>query len=774
MMPVRFQVVYGGWVALALVLAAAALVLIWRNWRAWPGRGWPARTAPLLKLAGMALLLLMLLNPVLSEKSTRKGANDFLVLVDGGQSMEIHAGEELRAELEAAEGRPESWLNRLGEEFRVERFVVTDRMRKWPETGALRFEGQRSDLVHALEQVGERFARRPLAGVLLFTDGLATDAERLDLAKLGFRVFPVLCQTGKPIRDAGIRGVSVTASQFEDAPVTMSVSLHSEDLEGGKLKLSVRDERGEEMAREVHAVSGEVDEHVFEARFRPLRPGVTSYQVEATLEGGQEEATASNNAWTETVDRGRGPYRVLYLCGRPNWEHKFLSRALAPDPEIQLASLVRVAKREPKFVWRGRRGETGNPLFRGFQGQTSEEEPGHDQPVLIRLNMEDAEELRAGFPRDRAELFERYHAVVIDDLEADFFTAEQQSLLEAFVSVRGGSLLMLGGQESLDLGGYRRSTIGQMLPVYLDGGAAKDAPPGGARLDLTREGWLEPWVRLRRTEAEEETRLAHLPAFGSLHRLGAVKPGASILVTAAGEDEKKVPALVTQMYGEGRSAALLLGDVWRWGMESEAHREDMERWWRQVIRWLVADVPRFVEVETHWEDERLAIRAVQVRVRQKDFRPEENATVELLLRRTGEEGAEPVRLFAEPSLEEPGLYQAGIPVDRPGAYHLEARVTGEVGERMGQGEAGWSWNPSAAELAALQARPEFLEQLAAKTGGRLLGRNELDAFLGELPRMDMPVQETSIRPLWHRPSLLVLALGLFLGEWVLRRWKGGR
>ena len=38
----------------------------------------------------------------------------------------------------------------------------------------------------------------------------------------------------------------------------------------------------------------------------------------------------------------------------------------------------------------------------------------------------------------------------------------------AHVSLRGGGLLMLGGQESFASGGYDRTPIGEMLPVYLD------------------------------------------------------------------------------------------------------------------------------------------------------------------------------------------------------------------------------------------------------------------------------------------------------------------
>ena len=41
------------------------------------------------------------------------------------------------------------------------------------------------------------------------------------------------------------------------------------------------------------------------------------------------------------VHRRRGPYRLLYVSGRPNWEFKFLRRALQGEDEIELVGLIR-------------------------------------------------------------------------------------------------------------------------------------------------------------------------------------------------------------------------------------------------------------------------------------------------------------------------------------------------------------------------------------------------------------------------------------------------
>jgi hypothetical protein len=179
---------------------------------------------------------------------------------------------------------------------------------------------------------------------------------------------------------------------------------------------------------------------VFRFQLRPEKTGVLFYRLQVTARGELEkppeqtsEATLANNEAIVTVDRGNERQRVLYVSGRPNWEYKFLHRAIAEDLQTQLVGLVRIARREAKFEFRGRAGESSNPLFRGFGNQSTEEVERYDQPVLIRLGVEDEFELRDGFPKTPEELF-RYRAVIIDDLEAEFFTRDQMNLLQRFVS----------------------------------------------------------------------------------------------------------------------------------------------------------------------------------------------------------------------------------------------------------------------------------------------------------------------------------------------------
>ena len=74
-----------------------------------------------------------------------------------------------------------------------------------------------------------------------------------------------------------------------------------------------------------------------------------------------------------------------------------------------------------------------------------------------------------------------------------------------------------------------------MLPVYLDREEGVPATAGTVRMQLTREGLLQPWARLRDNENDERLRIDTMTAFDTVNRVRGLKPGASVIAT--GRDE---------------------------------------------------------------------------------------------------------------------------------------------------------------------------------------------------------------------------------------------
>ena len=776
-----------GWRLPTLIaLGLGALAVLWSyRQAAASARRWPCAA---LKLAGLVLLALCVLEPQWTTPRARPGANLFAVVADNSQGLQITdagASQTRAAQLAGLlDASRQQWPQTLADAFDVRRYAFDTRLQTAADFSTLAYDGRASALGAALETVSTRFQGRPLAGVLLFTDGNATDWAALPAQLPALPpVYPVVIGGEGPSCDLSIQQATAAQTAFEDAPVTVAAEIAGVGAAGEKFLARLIDERGQAAQSQTLTVPREGPAA---ARFqiKPDQAGLSFYKLEtrltdeaATPGGHSREATLANNQRVLVVDRGQGPYRVLYVSGRPNWEYKFLQRALKADREIDLVALLRIAKREPKFDFRGRAGESSNPLFRGFGNQAREEAGSYDQPVLVRLNTRDETELSAGFPSTAEELF-GYHAVILDDVEAAFFTAEQAALAQRFVSERGGGFLMLGGMESFAEGGYHRTPIGEMLPAYLDRTAAAGAAPrGGLAFDLDREGWLQSWARLRETEADERARLDAMPPFRVLNPVRGVKPGAGVIAVAKDGQGQPAPALMAQRFGHGRTAALTVGDFWRWGMRSAEARQDYDKAWRQLVRWLVSDVPSRVDVAARPAgDSAPGAARLQARVRDAAFKPVESASVKIEIEPVtfGAPADESARLTltAEPSLEEPGLFEAVYVPRQTGGFRARAVALNAAGAEEGRAECGWSADPAADEFRSLTPNTHLLSALAQRTGGRIIKASELDAFAQSLPSEKAPVTELISKPVWHTPWVFLLAMACLVAEWGWRRIQG--
>ncbi len=763
-----------------VMIALAVVVLLWAYTTSPLRTGWRWLAAGLKTVAFLALAF-CLLEPLVRSERPRPGANLFVLLSDASRSMDVrdaNGGATRGSKLQDALRQP-AWQARLAEVFDVRNYEFDETLRNVGSFADLKFEGQGSRLSAALQTLKQRHRDRPVAGVLLFTDGNATDVADEGFADLEWLdglppIYPILVGNQRPPRDARIGGVGVTQTLFETTPVTVRAEAAADGMNGRTLLAELLDQEGDIL--QTKDMGKVVPERRLTADFlvKPDRTGALFYQVRVrdkasprTFEEGarSDEATLDNNRRWVVAQRGKGPYRVLYVGGRPNWEFKFLRRALQADEEVELIGLLRIAKREAKFDFRGRQGERANSVFRGFDPDEEAAEQ-YDQPVLLRMGKLDEGELSDGFPKSPADLF-RYDAIILDDLEADFFTADQLNLMHRFVSVRGGGLLMLGGQESFVEGGYRNTRLDELLPVYLDP-PAEPPKQGFHRWGLTREGALQPWARTRATQDGELERLAMMPEFHVLNRVNLIKPGATVLAEAADPYGASHPALVTQRFGEGRTGAMLIGDFWRWSMRApDEHLDEAQQAWRQTVRWLVSDVPRRMDVGVQRVDNNTM--EINVKARDEEFQPLENARITLEVTRPGGE------TFAVAAMSSPdlaGQYVARYSNSDTGPYLVKATAIAPDGQVVGEGEAGWVADPEELELRTLTPNKALLEEVARRTGGQIAALDGLERLVSDLPRRKTPVSEPWVYPLWHQWYIFALAAVCLVGEWTVRRWCG--
>jgi uncharacterized membrane protein len=766
------------WPALALLLVAA--ITLWWGYARLTGPRWVRVTAFSLKAGGVVLLALALLDPLWSSRRARPGENLVLLLVDTSQSMQVKGSDGHSSAAQAFAARltreDQPWLVRLKQDFDLRSYSFDSRLEPRTSFSDLTFEGRASSLNAALKSLSTRFAGRSIAGVILLTDGIATDAP-LSAALTNLPpIYPVLPPSLTPAAEVSLARVTTTQTNFEDAPITITADATQQGFANEPLVCQLFDESGKLLETQEKLVTTAAGDTTFRFQFRPERAGLSFYKVqlaaksELNLEAAKShEATLANNVRLVQVDRGGGSFRILYVGGAPNPEHKFLARALAEDDQIELISLMRIARREPKFDFRTRAGESTNPLFRGFD-KTNEETERYDQPVFVRLGIKEERELRDGFPKTADQLF-TYHAVILDDVEAELFSSEQHTLLSRFVSERGGGLLMLGGPDSFEKGLFAKTAVADVLPVYLQ--RSTEIHPANDRTyrwELTREGWLEPWLRLRASEAEEQTRLQAMPPFRTVNRVAGIKPGASLLAVAVDASGNAQPALAVQQYGHGHAAALMVGDLWRWRLKSDPENQDLEKMWRQLIRWLAADVPGRIAVTHEWENAELTnTLRLAVRARDANYQPLDNARVTFTL--TPPDG-KVLTLEAEPSRQEAGVYETHYVPRMPGIYRALAKVVDGAGAELGQQVTGWANDPAAEEFRSLIPDRAALSDLAKRSGGETVELANLDSFAAGLAARPMKEVVHTLHPLWHTSWFFTFALACLAGEWGLRRWKG--
>jgi hypothetical protein len=262
-----------------------------------------------------------------------------------------------------------------------------------------------------------------------------------------------------------------------------------------------------------------------------------------------------------------------------------------------------------------------------------------------------------------------------------------------------------------------------------------------------------------------------MPAFHTLSGASNIKPGAVILCEAVDPSGARLPALIAQQFGRGHVAALLIGDLWRWGMQrADSNDTDFDRAWRQTVRWLVGDVPGRLQVTAQPKaDATTPTVDLTVRVRDAEYRPLDNAKVNLRVKLP--DGTD-LSLEAEPNRHESGVYSAAYTTKQTGAYRVVATATAPDGSAVGEQEAGWVAQPAADEFARLEPDRDFLNTIAKRTHGELVDGQRLSAFVSGLSFRDAPITETWTSPLWHHPFYLIAALACLTGEWTLRRKSG--
>jgi len=704
-----------------------------------------------LRIAALAVLLFSLLQPTLVLDSVVDQRNFVGVLFDDSRSMTLPGETEgTRAdflrETFGEEGSP--LVDALSERFSLRYFRFDGDLSRVQSVNELAFDGTRTNLSGALDRARESLSSVPLSGLVVFSDGATNSGAALAeaLVPLQAASIPVYtvglgAETLEP--DIQIDRVELPRAVLRGSDIVVDIPVTQRGFARQTATLIVED--GPRRLTEVPVEFTDDGETVLaRARFTLEEAGARTVRFRIPVQDG--EAVVRNNARELLLEVREDREKILYFEGEPRWEVKFLRRAVWDDENIQTVVLQRTASSK-----------------------------------YSRYDVDDGEELLGGFPRSREELF-RYRAVILGSVEASLFTPDQLDMLADFVSVRGGGLLVLGGRSALAEGGYAGTALEDVLPIVLEEAApdpraaftqvyVQPTPAGRAHpVSNIGEAILPPEAEVR-DDLDADDPWATLPYLSTMNRVVETKPGATTLLSGKTPDGEERVVLASHRYGRGKAIAFPVQDSWTWQMHATVGVEDQrhERFWQQLLRWLVEDVTE--PVRTTPERERVEEgETVPLVAEVLDSAYIEVNAAEVIATVTAPSGIETEEVLSW-TIEEDGIYRGAVTLREPGVHTIE--VSASQGEaELGASSAFVQVGPSDDEYFDASRRTASLQRVAEATGGRFYTPDTLDELPEDLQYTGGGVTLREERDLWDMPIILLLLLTLIGAEWGYRRIRG--
>jgi uncharacterized membrane protein len=725
------------WWALLLVLAVFAGIS-WLAYSRFTVASRRRNALIALRFITLWLLVLFLLRPI---RSTDDGLHDAVVpiLVDASRSMSIEDAAGQHRIDRARDLVTRTLMPALAPHFHVEVLSFGDEL-KTTTAGDLAATGRRSDLTGALAAVSDRYRGRPIAGIVLVSDGGDTGASSLPE-----RTPPVYAiGVGSPAigHDREVTSVTAAEAVFDDSRIDLAVSAvgHGQGTEPLALQLL---ENGQpiEVRRVAPVADGVPVRTVF--RVAPARGQPSVYTVEVPVAPG--EIVPENNTRSVLVQPPSRVRHVLFLEGAPGFEHSFLKRAWAADPGLDVDSIVRKGK-----------NEQGADTF------------------YIQASRSRTESLTSGYPARVEDLF-AYDALVLANVEAGQLTREQQEMTRAFVGQRGGGMLVLGAR-SFVKPGLVGTPLEEVLPLELSdrGDAVLPASSRGInRVTLTAAGEAHPVMQLGTDPEEVRKRWDATPALASAIPLGGPKPGASVLAVTGGAGGAARALVAVQRYGEGRSMVFTGEASWRWRMLLPSSDRSFDTFWRQAIRWLALGSTDPVSIVVPAGGSAGDTLAVRIVVRNAAFVPQTDATVDV--RVTAPNGrSETLRAVAVRGDNDGGTeYVARFRPAATGVFRLgvEAR---QGTAAIGSASASMLVGGADLEMTDPRLNTQLLQRVALASGGRPVAAGDATAIVDGL-RAGLPAARLAVtHDLWHNGWSFAAIVMLLAAEWLLRRRWGLR
>jgi hypothetical protein len=599
--------------------------------------------------------------------------------------------------------------------------------------------GDRSDVTGAVRTALARVRGRPVQAVVLLSDGRQVGGDTgVAAATADGSAAPVFAVSAAgPLRkDVSVVRVSLPPSQFVDETAVVRADVRATGMKGARLDVSLEPSPGAgsdatgydnagggdapfEPQRQTVTI-GDDETATVEFRVKFDQPGAHRVAVAAAPQA--DEASLENNRAERWIKVLSDRVPVAAYSGTAGWDFQYVRNALSRAPWVTL---------------------THGVLH------------GRDQQPLLSPD----ELLQQG-------------VVVLSDLAEENLGPAQWDAVYRLVTERGGSVILLAGDDRLPWAFGQSPLLANLLPWPAGVWPAWRVWPGESpafRFVPAKEAADLPALRLTDAPAADAAARWHeLPPLFRYLPLSDLKPNARPLLV---ERETGVPVLVESRLGLGRVLFLGTNETWRW--RYKVGERDHDRFWLQLVRY-ASDEPYAAHDERLWLDaDRVSVEPGEpVRVRAKvvgdDGLPSAAAQQTLTVLRDGAALSTVTLLPA--GGEKTGRYEAAVSDLPPGEYALRLADAADPARHVSV-----PLHVAAAsepELVNVAGNDELLRRLAEPTGGQLLALAELASLPERLEQVRRQQTRLAEYNLWDSPYLFTFVLACLGAEWALRKRFG--
>ncbi len=734
---------------LAVLFLLLGAVAAWLTWIGTRRISMGGRIVIILcRLLLISALFALCLNPGKWVENREETQQFWSILVDRSLSMKTEDGDAGASRWKEALGFRDEAISVANEESDVETYLFDAKLGKgkWNGSSSETPSGESTDLsasVDTLLNLARNRADR-FSGAILMSDGIQTmkgsESERVALRaramEAPFYVLPI----GGPVEPVDL-AISPTRRQFvafAGSDVTVSAKVEARGLGAIRPEVILQDADGVEIGREkIELKPGEPTE----VRFTFPSPESGIHLLRFTTAEWEGERIAANNNADFTITVLDGTTRIFMAEGAPYWDSKFLAQMIRAQKNMDITSVFRLA--DDRFF----RVETGDARPTQESGNT--------------------------FP-DSAEALAAYDLIVFGKGSEYFLDEKRIALLSEYVRDRGGAVLFTRGKP------YRTEFEGLEFLESVKWGERIREPiqlsPTGAGEAAGLFGDLLP--------GKDDPVWAQLPLLEEAHQCLEMKPFTEVLLegkwTLDGR-EQTIPILMSRRFGRGMTVTLNADGLWQWDFfpSEQGVEGQYEEFWSQLIQWAIT----FSEF--------LPGQDLSLHLDESIVRPGDLIRARVGSRRQASEGEggapEPAlalyqdgKLLREIPAAKPGAgalrWEAVITLTEPGVYRVEAldkNVAASDREVAGP-SLPITVLPPPGETEELSADPQFLEQFATLTGGRIIQPEEIESIVkGLSTKNEIIDHEKAIwQPVWDQWYWCLLILFIAATEWFTRRRAG--